>query len=189
MITVAAAIVALGCSLASARRMYLATHATAWHPALLLAAIGKTPDRATVDRLRELAEHDARADWERDFFAALSNEDEKVRTALVNEQLTELDWRISKWATVPAICARITTSFAFLLAALVVRNGLADQTDFGEEAMRALVGQGLTVVFMGFVGTTFCIAANRAARAAAKARLEAADAVVERLESCVLTRD
>lgn len=188
MIAIAAAIVALACALASARRMYLATHATAWHPELLLAAIGTTPDRATIERLRALAEDDARADWERDFFAALSNEDEKVRAALVNEQLTELDWRISKWASVPTICARIATSFAFLLAALVLRRGLSDQSDFGEETMRGLVGQGLTVVFMGFVGTTFCIAANRAARAAAKARLEAMDAVVERLESCVLSR-
>lgn len=168
--------------------MYLATHATAWHPSLLLDVIGKTPDRATVDRLRALAESDARADWERDFFAALTTEDEKVRTALINEQLTELDWRISKWASVPRVCARITTSFAFLLAALVLRNGLADTNDYSEATMFALVGQGLTVVFLGFCGTAFCIAANRLARAAAKARLEAADEVVERLESCVLTR-
>lgn len=168
--------------------MYLATHATAWHPTLLLEAIGKKPDRATIDLLRALAENDARADWERDFFTALTHEDEKVRTALVNEQLTELDWRMAKWASVPRICARITTSFAFLLAALVLRNGLADQSDFSEETMRALIGQGITVVLLGFCGTAFCIAANRTARVAAKARLEAADAVVERLESCVLTQ-
>lgn len=187
MIAIAAAIVALACSLASARRMYYATHATAWHPALLLSAVGKAPDRATVDRLRALAEDDARADWERDLFAALSNEDEKLRAALVNEQLTELDWRISKWASVPRICARITTSFGFLLAALVLRRGLGDP-ELSEETMRGLVGQGLTVIFLGFVGTAFCVAANRAARSAVKARLEAVDAVVERLESCVLSR-
>src|SRR5690606_37782515 len=124
----------------------------------------------------------------RDFFAALTEHDEKLRVARVNEQLTELDGRISRWASVPRVCARITTSFAFLLAALVLRNALAEQTDFSEGAMRALIGQGLTVVFLGCVGTTFCIAANRAARAATKARLEAADEVVERLESCVLSR-
>lgn len=168
--------------------MYYATHATAWHPALLLERIGKTPDRGTIDELKALAANDAGADWERDFFDALTNEDEKTRNALVNEQLTELDWRISKWASVPRICARITTSFAFLLAALVLRNGLADTDDFTEATMFALVGQGLTVVFLGFCGTTFCIAANRAARTAAKARMEAADQVVERLESCVLSR-
>ena len=168
--------------------MYYATHATAWHPALLLERVGKHPDRATVDQLKTLAANDAGADWERDFFDALTTEDEKTRTALVNEQLTELDWRISKWAAVPRICARITTSFAFLLAALVLRNGLADTEDITEGAMFALVGQGLTVVFLGFMGTTFCIAANRSARTAARARLEAADEVVERLESCVLSR-
>ena len=168
--------------------MYYATHATAWDPTLLLERIGKNPDRATVDQLKTLAANDERADWERDFFAALTSEDEKTRAALVNEQLTELDWRISKWAAVPRICARITTSFAFLLAALVLRNGLADTEDFTEATMFGLVSQGLTVVFLGFMGTTFCIAANRSARAAAKARLEAADQVVERLESCVLSR-
>jgi hypothetical protein len=188
MIAVAAAIVALACSAASARRMYYATHATAWHPALLLERIGKQPDRATIDRLKDLAEKDAAADWERDFFAALANEDEKVRAALVNEQLTELDWRISKWASVPRICTRISTSFAFLLAALLFRQVLADTNDFSETTMFALVGQGLTIVFLGFAGTAFCIAANRAARTAANARMEAADAVVERLESCVLSQ-
>jgi hypothetical protein len=188
MIAIAAAIVALGCAAASARRMYYATHATAWHPTLLLEAIGKKPDHATVERLRALAEKDARADWEREFFEALANDDEKIRTALVNEQLTELDWRISKWASVPRICTRISTSFAFLLAALLFRNVLSETTDFSEATMFALVGQGLTIVFFGFAGTTFCIAANRAARTAAKARMEAADTVVERLESCVLTR-
>lgn len=187
MIAIAAAIVALVCSAASARRMYYATHATAWHPSLLLAAIGKTPDRATVERLRALAEKDARADWERDFLEALANEDEKLRTALINEQLTELDWRISKWASVPQICTRISTSFAFLLAAILFRNVLSEANDFSEATMFALVGQGLTIVFFGFAGTTFCIAANRAARRTAAARMQAADAVVERLESCVLS--
>src|SRR6187549_3846245 len=103
MIAIAAAIVALACALASARRVYYATHATAWHPALLLEAIGKTPDRETIDRLRALADKDERADWERELFAALGHEDEKIRVALVYEQLTELDWRISKWASVPRI--------------------------------------------------------------------------------------
>lgn len=188
MIAIAAAIVALACSAASARRMYYATHATAWHPSLLLEAIGKAPDRATVERLRALAENDTRADWERAFLEALTNDDEKMRTALINEQLTELDWRISKWASVPRICTRISTSFAFLLAALFFRKVLSESTEVSEATMFALVWQGLTIVFFGFAGTAFCIAANRAARDAAKARMEAADAVVERLESCVLTR-
>lgn len=182
MIAALAALVAFACAAASARRMWLASHATAWHPDAVLAAIGPRPDGDAVARLAEAAKADARADWERDFFAALATPDAAVRTALVNEQLGELDYRIQRWASVPRICARITTSFAFLLAALVLRNGLASATDFSEPTMRALVGDGLTVVFMGFVGTSFCIAANHKARAAARARLEAADALVERLE-------
>jgi hypothetical protein len=181
-----AAIVAFACAAASARRMWLASNATAWHPEVLLALLGKRPDGEAVARLREAAEKDARADWERDFLAAVSSPDEHVRAALVNEQLSELDYRIQRWASVPRICARITTSFAFLLAAVVLRNGLADTTDFSEPTMRALIGDGLTVVFMGFVGTSFCIAANRQARTAARARLAAADALVERLEALAM---
>lgn len=163
--------------------MWLASNATAWHPDVLLATLGKSPDADAIERLRAAANGDARADWERELLEALATSDESARAALVNEQLSELDYRIQRWASVPRICARITTSFAFLLAALVLRNGLADATDFSEPAMRALIGDGLTVVFMGFVGTSFCIAANRQARTVARARLEAADALVDRLEA------
>lgn len=187
MIQALAVLVALLCSVASARRMWLVSNATAWHPAPLLAAVGKKPDRAVVARLAATAKDDPKADWERDFFAALDEPDERKRAALVNEQLTELDYRIHRWANVPPMCARIATSFAFLLAALVMRHGLSDATDFSEAAMGALVSDGLTVVFLGFVGTTFCITANRHARAVARARLEAADALVEKLEALAPT--
>lgn len=185
MIAALAAIVAFACAGASARRMWLASNATAWHPEVVLSVLGRTPDAAALARLRAAASEDARADWERDFLAALASPDERVRTALVNEQLSELDHRIQRWAAVPRICARITTSFAFLLAAVVLRNGLADATDFSEPTMRALIGDGLTVVLMGFVGTSFCIAANRQARTVARARLEAVDALVDKLEGLV----
>ena len=162
--------------------MWLASYATAWNPSAVLDAVGDKPDRAVLERLRELAERDEHAQWERELLLALGERDDRLRAARVNEQLTELDYRIGRWQSVPRLCARITTSFAFLLAALVLRNGLADTTDFSEPTIRALVGDGLTVVFMGFVGTGFCIAANREAREVARARVTAIDMLVERLE-------
>lgn len=182
MIQALASIVAFLCAAASARRMWLVSSATAWHPEQVLDALGDRPEGATVEQLRAAAAQDERADWERELFAAMSNPDARLRAALVNEQLTELDHRIQRWSSVPRICARIATSFAFLLAALVLRNGLAETSDFSEAAMRALIADGLTVVLMGFAGTAFCIAANRQAKGVARARLAAADAIVERLE-------
>jgi hypothetical protein len=188
-IALLAALVAFACAAASAWRMWLASHATGWHPADVLAAMGRAPDRAAVDRLRDAAARDPRADWERELFEALGATDPRVRVARVNEQLTELDYRIHRWGTVPRICARIATSSAFLLAALVLRNALAETTDFSEAAMRGLLSDGLTVVFMGFAGTGFCLAASRHARGVARERLEGADALVETLESLVPAED
>ena len=125
------------------------------------------------------------ADWERDLVEALSAAPD-VRAALVNEQLTELDYRIQRWARVPRVCASIATSFGFMLATLVLRDGLADTGDVpievGELVLRGLVGDALTVGAMGIVGTAFCIGAQSEARRIARARIAGADKLVERLE-------
>jgi len=155
--------------------MWLATHATAWHPDFL----AREKD---LDRLRKAAESDPNATWERELFAALATTDERTRVALVNEQLTELDGRLQEWASVPRVCARVATSSAFLLAALVLRNGLADNDTVSSDLVQGLIFDGLTVIFFGFAGTAFCIVANRESRLATRARSQAADAVVERFD-------
>lgn len=177
-----AGLVALLCAAACTRRMWLVSNASAWHPALVVAALGRAPDRARLAWLREVAAGDPTAVWERDLLDAALEPDAEARAALVNEQLGELDRRAHDWSSVPPICARITMSVAFLLAALVLRDGLAQATDFSEEAMKALVGEGLTVVLFGFVGTSFAIAANRHARATTRARLALVDALLEKIE-------
>jgi hypothetical protein len=187
MIPFLAALVAFACAAASARRLWFAANATALHPDDVLAKLGRSPDSATIAKLRASVQKDPTADWERDLFAALATPNEKHRIALVNEQLTELDLRIGRWSRVPRVCASIATSFGFLLATLVLRQGLADSSeitgDMGELIVRGLVGDALTVAAMGVVGTAFCIGAHSHAKRMTRDRLVAADKMVERLEA------
>jgi hypothetical protein len=178
-----AAVVALACVAASARRIWLAANATALHPEEALAAV-KTRGAGAF---RAAAEREPAADWERDLLAALAASDAQARVALVNEQLTELDWRIQRWQRVPRVCASIAASFAFLLATLVLRQGLAGgaellDSDAVELVVRGLVGDALSVAALGLVGTAFCIAAQSQSKRIAAARLKAADRLVEALE-------
>jgi hypothetical protein len=186
-ISALAVIIALLCAAASTRRLWFAANATGIHPEESLAAVKK----GGIEAFRAAAEKEPRADWERDLIAALSTEDEKARVALVNEQLTELDYRIQRWARVPRVCASVTASFAFLLATLVLRQGISEDldiisTDINDLVTTGLVGQALTVAAMGLVGTAFCIAAAGEARKIASARAKAADKLVEALEKAVL---
>jgi hypothetical protein len=185
MIPFVAVLVALACAAASARRVWFAANATALHPEDIYAALAKADGPGAVEALREFVAKEPAADWERDLLEALAAPPPQ-RAALVNEQLTELDYRIQRWARVPRVCASIATSFGFMLATLILRNGLADSGDIpvevGELVLRGLVGDALTVGAMGIVGTTFCIGAQSEARRIAKARVVGADKLVERLE-------
>ncbi|MDB4945249.1 MAG: hypothetical protein JWP97_4783 [Labilithrix sp.] len=190
MIPFAAILVALACAAASARRVWFAAHATALDPGEIVKALGPPGAPASIsalDRLRALVAELPGADWERELLAALAAPAD-VRVALVNEQLTELDYRIQRWSRVPRVCASIATSFGFMLASLVLREGLAADTgelssDVAELVVRGLVGDALLVGAMGLVGTAFCIAAQSEARRIARARSRGADLLVERLEA------
>ena len=186
MIPFVAVLVVLACAAASARRVWFAANATALPPDVVCTALSGATGPAAIDALRTLVANEPDADWERDLLATLSAPAE-VRVALVNEQLTELDYRIQRWARVPRVCASISTSVGFMLATLVLRTALADTGDvpieIGELVIRGLVGDALTVGAMGIVGTAFCIGAQSEARRIAKARAAGADRLVERLET------
>lgn len=183
-IAFAAVVIALLCAAASARRVWLVAHATALHPEEIAKRL---KDADAVARLREVVANVPDADWERELLIALDAK-EDTRIALVNEQMTELDYRLQRWSRVPRVCASIATSSGFMLASLLLRNALADDqtelsSDVGELVVRGLVGNALLVGAMGLVGTAFCIAAQREARRIARARMKGADALVERLEA------
>lgn len=188
MLVVLALLVAIGCAAASERRVWLARHATAIDPDQLLASLtraGRT-GRDGVPVLREAAAHDPRADWERDLAAALSEGDDQRRAALVNEQLTELGYRLDRWSRVPRVCARVATSSGFMLATLVLRRGLADTGAIPQTVddlvFHGFVGEAVAVVGLGIAGGLLSVAAHRRAARVAKARMVAADRLVERLE-------
>jgi len=186
-ISFVAILIALACAVASARRVWFAANATALHPDDVVRALARAKGPEAIDRLRALVAKVPSADWERDLLEALAAPPEQ-RIALVNEQLTELDHRIQRWARVPRVCASIATSSGFMLATLVLRNGLAADpgdlpSDAGELIVKGLVGSALTVAAMGVIGTAFCIGAHAEAKRIAKARMKGADTMVERLEA------
>ena len=185
MILFVAVLVALSCAAASARRVWFAANATALHPQDVFDALKRAEGPAAVDALRAALASEPEADWERDLLDALAAPPAQ-RIALVNEQLSELDYRIQRWSRVPRVCASISTSFGFMLATLLLRNALVDTgevpSDVAELLVVGLVGDALTVGAMGVVGTAFCIGAQSQARRIAKRRSAAADKLVERLE-------
>jgi hypothetical protein len=184
-----AVLVALACAAASARRVWFAANATALHPEDIHAALARAKGPEAIAALRELVANEPDADWERELLDALTAP-VAHRIALVNEQLTELDYRIQRWARVPRVCASIATSFGFMLATLVLRKGLADTGDVpvevGEMVLKGLVADALMVGAMGLIGTAFCIGAQSEAKRIAKGRSVGADKLVERLEELLL---
>lgn len=175
----------LGCIGASARRLYFAVHPTPLDAALLVKELQGARGRARYAALCRAIAETPEADWERDLVDALGA-DEEVRVARINEQLAELDHRLHRWIRVPRVCASISSSSGFLLAAVALRLGLARVDALAEEAvtdtLQAAALDALGIVALGMWGTVACIALQRQARVVAKARLEAADKLVDRLE-------
>jgi hypothetical protein len=180
-----AILVALACVGASTRRLWFVSHPTALHPDDVVAFV-VAPSAGALGALRERIATIPEADWERDLVEAISVEDPDARIALVNEQLTELDLRIGRWARVPRVCASIATSVGIMLGTLVLRNGLANAPDLsgelGERFVRSILNDAISVAAFGIVGTAFCIAAHAHAGRVASRRLAAADRMVEKLE-------
>lgn len=187
MIAAASIVVALACVLASAVRIWLTANPTALHPDDVVEALGRAPDEASLARLGRAVDACPGADWERELFAALSDPRPEARVALVNEQLTELDLRMQRWARVPRVCASVATSVGILLGTLVLRRGLASATDLtgelGELFVRDVLGDAISVASFGIVGTAFCIAAHALTRRMGAERLAAADRMIDRLEA------
>ena len=191
MIAAVALLVALGCAAASAARLWFAAHPTALHPELFLREVEASPGWPKLDAIERAIANEPSADWERDLFAALRERSPEARSALVNEQLTELDYRIQRWSRVPRVCASLSTSGTLMLATLVLRRGVADAgeipSDIGELVTHGFIGDAITVACLGFVATGFAIAAQGHAKRIARKRMEAADKLIGRLEAIAET--
>ena len=174
---VLSALVALGCVLASARRLSSAVAPVAIDPALLAPALAASSEPRTVLR-SALASVEEGADlsWERDFFAALDAPTPEERSGLVNEQMLELEWRAGRWARMPRVCASICTSTGFLFASMALIQGLsqAPLPDVGAAVSPAL--DALSSV--SIAGASFCIAVHVRTRRAVREWLLKAERLV-----------
>jgi len=190
LLPVIAALIVLACAAASARRVAYAASPTSFDAATLVAALhGDDGARLFPDVCAAIRA--AGASWESDLLEAFA-QPAAARAAHVDEQLGELEWHVARWERVPRVCASVASTSGFLLAALVMRLGLADvawapadpETGIGA-ALNALVFDAVSVAALGMAGTAFCVACQVHARRAAKARLAAADKLVDRLEELV----
>jgi hypothetical protein len=168
--------VALACIAASIRRLWFATHATAIHPGDLLA-----PGVDVIARLRAVASS-PEGEWERDLVAALEAKPDEARTALVNEQLMELDHRIGRWALVPRVCASIATATGIMCGTWILRNGALTAEIIDENLVKRVLADAVAVACLGIAGTVFCITSHTRARRLTRERLAAFDKIIEKLE-------
>jgi hypothetical protein len=183
MILVLAIAAILGCIAASASRLRFVIHATPFDPTRLEAGVRKMKGR--LGALAAALGDGEDAAWERELVGALRAPPDE-RPALLGEAMTELDFRLRRWAKVPRVCASLGTSFAFLLATVALRVGLSDLVGALDEARVLAVNDAVLdavdVVAVGLVGAAFCIAIQVQARRALASRREGSDLLVERLE-------
>jgi hypothetical protein len=174
--------IALACVAGSALRLRFALAPTLMVPEVLEIALSRSPDAGVIDRLAGAVAREPDAEWERALLDAL-RAPMPQRTALVNEQLTELDYLVRRWVRVPRVCASICTSTGFLLAATVLRTSLATPSSpMDSPSVDAAVLQAINVAAIGMAGAAFCISIQMGARRASASTSAAFDRVVERLE-------
>jgi hypothetical protein len=175
MLTLLAALVAVGCCVASARRLALVVAPTSLEPTMLLDALSREDARTWI-AMRDglVALH---IPWESDVLAAFALESKAEREAALDEQMLELQWRAQRLSRVPRVCASIATSAGFLFACVAVLQGLSDaEPDTTRTLMTAL--DSLTV---GIAGMSFCAAVHLRARHVVRERLAAIERLIGRL--------
>jgi hypothetical protein len=175
MLAMLAALVAVLCCVASARRLAVAVAPTSLDPRTLLDALSGEDARTwpgTRDALVGL-----HIPWESDVVAAFSLHAEAEREACLDEQMLELTWRSQQLSRVPRVCASIATSAGFLFASVAVLRGLSDaEPDTTRTLMTAL--NSLTV---GVAGMSFCVAVHLRARRVLRDQLAAIERLIGRL--------
>jgi hypothetical protein len=178
MLTLLSAIVAVGCILATARRLAWAVAPTALDAAVLSEEL-RARGEGTAKALRDAALARPELGWDHDVFEALAASDPAARDALVDEQLLELDWLVRRWSRVPRVCASIATSAGFFFASIALVRGLAaPDADVNGSLLSAL-----DALAVGIAATSFCAAVHLRTRRLPAARLAAAEALIEKLRS------
>jgi hypothetical protein len=172
------ALVAAACVLASLRRLALAVAPVSFDAVEMRRAV--TGHRAMAS-LRAAVGAESRARWEQDLFAAFAENDPRLRDALVNELLTEVDGLTGAWSRVPRVCASLATSCGFLFASVsLLRSWGGAQAPL---AVSLAVVSAVDTFSIGVMATAFCLVIHVRATRAARASLSAIDELVERMQS------
>ena len=183
MLALLSAIVAIGCILASARRLAWAVAPTSFDAAALTEALAKR-EAPRPSALRDAVRAHPDLGWEHDVFEALAETNPQARDALLEEQLLELDWAARRWARVPRVCASIATSAGFLFGSIALLQGLALPAEDGAStAMGSTLVAALNALAVGIAGTAFCVAVHVRTRRMPGERIAAAERLVERLRA------
>jgi hypothetical protein len=175
MLTMLAALVAVGCCVASARRLVLAVAPTSLDPRVLLDALSREDSSTWITMRDELAA--LHVPWESDVFAAFALPTEAEREAALDEQWIELQWRAQQLARVPRVCASIATSAGFLFACVGVLQGFSD----AEPDTTGTLIAALNSLTLGVAGMSFCAAVHLRARRVVRERLASLDRLIGRL--------
>ena len=183
--TLGAALVALACVGAAARRLAWAVAPIGLEPRVLFEALEGERAFAVAGALRSELSSDPRFAWERNLLFAFDEPEGPKRDALVNEQLLDFEGRTDRWVRAPRVCASIGTSVGLFFGSIALLQGIA--LPEGEEAagaIREALSSALGAVSLGIAATSFCIAIQGRAARSSKDRRAAIDALVERLR-CV----
>ncbi len=185
MLALIAAVVAAACVWASARRIAYAVAPTRLDVSTIASALRGIGGRARLSSVAATIEGTEGASWETAILQAAAA-GPRARAALVNEQLGEYDHLAKRWERVPRVCASISSSSGFLLAAMALRIGVRDPSAFdpatGDAVRGALLTGALNCVAVGIAGAAFSIAAMHRARSETRGRLDTVDKLVDRLE-------
>lgn len=174
--------IALGCIAASTRRLSFAIAPTFLDvPTLVQALRAGLRPKALAEAIHDIPE----ADWERGVLDAL-DQPEAARNALLNEQLSEMDYRLQRWSRVPRVCASVASTGGFLLATMALTIGLNDGVALDSGT---LVHDAISAVTLGIAGAVYCVAAQFRALGEVKDRLAATDKLIERLERSAVPLD
>jgi hypothetical protein len=182
-LSAAAAIIAVGCVLASAQRLVWALCPTRFDLRLLTAAL-QGDLVASARKLRDALGASARGDWACAVLDALREPSKAARDALLSEQLTEYDGLAQRWSRVPRVCASVSTSAGFLFASIALIKDLSTLDPGSAPAsVEAALFSALDSLAVGVAGTSFCAAVHVRARRVARDRFEAAARFVEKVLS------
>ena len=172
---VASVAFSLGCAAASARRLGWAVAPTGLDHSVLLGVIGDARGAEARERLDAALGPGSPAEWEAGLLDAAGAKDERIRSALINEQLTELELLAGRWAGVPRVCVRLATSAGFLCATVSLLQGLAlPVTDTYSADLHEGLMSAVGALAAGLAGAAFSAAIHfRARRAQARGALVA----------------